>query len=156
MAAAAQAAVAHGADVVDINMGCPAKKVLNRQAGSALLRDPPLVEAILRAVVAAVDVPVTLKMRTGWDAAQRNGVDIARRAEDACIAALAVHGRTRACGYGGAAEYDFDSDVVDERWVPGVHAQTPEMFAEWCLAEGMADSLLYKGIQTADTIKSKS
>jgi tRNA-dihydrouridine synthase B len=94
-----------GAQVIDINMGCPAKKVCNRAAGSALLRDEPLVGAILAAVVRAVDVPVTLKMRTGWDPAHRNGERIARLAEDAGIAALAVHGRTRADHYRGAAEY---------------------------------------------------
>jgi tRNA-dihydrouridine synthase B len=106
LAAAASAAVAHGADVVDINMGCPAKKVLNRLAGSALLRDEALVRSILRAVVDAVRVPVTLKMRTGWDTASRNGVAVARIAEDAGVQALTVHGRTRACAYGGNAEYD--------------------------------------------------
>lgn len=106
LAEAAAAAVTHGADVIDINMGCPAKKVLNRQAGSALLREPALVAEILRAVVGAVTVPVTLKMRTGWDTSQRNGVAIARIAEDAGVQALTVHGRTRACGYGGSAEYD--------------------------------------------------
>lgn len=106
MAAAAQAAVAHGADIVDINMGCPAKKVLDRQAGSALLRDERLVATILARVVAAVDVPVTLKTRTGWQRAARNGVTIARIAEDAGIRALTVHGRTRECAFKGHAEYD--------------------------------------------------
>ncbi|MEQ8660490.1 MAG: tRNA dihydrouridine synthase DusB [Gammaproteobacteria bacterium] len=106
MADAARAAVAHGADIVDINMGCPAKKVLDKQAGSALLRDERLVGAILAAVVAAVDVPVTLKTRTGWQRAARNGVSIARIAEDAGIQALTVHGRTRECAFRGHAEYD--------------------------------------------------
>ncbi len=94
-----------GAQIIDINMGCPAKKVCNRAAGSALLRDEALVGAILDAVVAAVDVPVTLKMRTGWDPEHRNGLRIARIAEDAGIMALAVHGRTRADRYEGSAEY---------------------------------------------------
>ena len=106
MAEAARAAVELGADVVDINMGCPAKKVLDKQAGSALLRDEKLVAAILHEVVAAVDVPVTLKTRTGWRRAARNGVCIARIAEDAGIAALTVHGRTRECAFKGHAEYD--------------------------------------------------
>ena len=106
LAAAALAAVAHGADIIDINMGCPAKKVLNRLAGSALLRDEALVGSLLRAVVGAVDVPVTLKMRTGWDMASRNGVAVARIAEDAGVQALTVHGRTRACAFTGHAEYD--------------------------------------------------
>ena len=92
--------------IIDINMGCPAKKVCNVAAGSALLRDEALVAAILRAVVAAVDVPVTLKIRTGWSPDRRNALAVARLAEDAGIAALAVHGRTRACGFVGPAEYD--------------------------------------------------
>ena len=94
-----------GAQIIDINMGCPAKKVCNRAAGSALLRDETLVGAILEAVVRAVDVPVTLKMRTGWDPEHRNGVSIARIAEGAGIAALAVHGRTRTDRFDGLAEY---------------------------------------------------
>jgi tRNA-dihydrouridine synthase B len=105
MAEAARRNRDQGAQIIDINMGCPAKKVCNRAAGSALLRDEGLVADILAAVVAAVDVPVTLKMRTGWDGAHRNGVQIARLAEDSGIAALAVHGRTRADRYEGAAEY---------------------------------------------------
>jgi len=94
-----------GAQIIDINMGCPAKKVCNRAAGSALLRDEPLVGAILAAVVRAVDIPVTLKMRTGWDPATRNGLAVARMAEASGIAALAIHGRTRADRYEGQAEY---------------------------------------------------
>jgi len=95
-----------GAQIIDINMGCPAKKVCNVYAGSALLQDEPLVAHILAAVVAAVDVPVTLKIRTGWNRDNRNGVSIARMAQDCGIAALAVHGRTRADLYEGEAEYD--------------------------------------------------
>jgi len=107
--AAARANVALGAQVIDINMGCPAKKVCNRAAGSALLRDEALVARILEATVEAMmplGVPVTLKTRTGWSPDHRNALRIARLAEDAGIAAIAVHGRTRACGYGGDAEYD--------------------------------------------------
>jgi tRNA-dihydrouridine synthase B len=106
LAEAARYNVDHGAQIVDINMGCPAKKVCNVWAGSALLQDEPLVGRILDAVVKAVDVPVTLKIRTGWDRANRNGLRIARIAESAGIAALAVHGRTRADQYQGAAEYE--------------------------------------------------
>lgn len=96
-----------GADVIDINMGCPAKKVCSKAAGSALLKDEELVGRILTEVVRAVDVPVTLKIRTGWDTEHRNGVRIARMAEDAGIQSLAVHGRTRACAFlDGTVEYD--------------------------------------------------
>ncbi|MHB8424885.1 MAG: tRNA dihydrouridine synthase DusB [Gammaproteobacteria bacterium] len=105
MAEAARLNVAEGAQIIDINMGCPAKKVCNKLAGSALLQDEELVRRILNAVVAAVDVPVTLKIRTGWDRQHRNGVCIAMLAQDAGIQALAVHGRTRADLYTGTAEY---------------------------------------------------
>ena len=106
MATAARYNVDQGADIIDINMGCPAKKVCNVMAGSALLKDERLVAQILTAVVNAVAVPVTLKIRTGWDKEHRNGLTIARIAEECGIQALAVHGRTRACGYAGTAEYD--------------------------------------------------
>ena len=106
MADAARYNVERGAQIIDINMGCPAKKVCNAAAGSALLANEPLVEAIVRAVVRAVDVPVTLKIRTGIDPGHRNALAIARIAEAAGIAALAVHGRTRACAYVGPVEYD--------------------------------------------------
>ncbi|MGY4028056.1 tRNA dihydrouridine synthase DusB [Aeromonas rivuli] len=106
MAFAARYNVEQGAQIVDINMGCPAKKVNKKLAGSALLRQPDLVRTICRAVVDAVEVPVTLKIRTGWDPDNRNGEEIARIAEDCGIAALAVHGRTRSCLYKGEAEYD--------------------------------------------------
>ena len=106
MAEAARVNVAHGAQIIDINMGCPAKKVCSVAAGSALMRDEPLVGQILQRVVDAVDVPVTLKMRTGWDLANRNAPRIAQLAEQAGIAAVAVHGRSRACAYRGEAEYD--------------------------------------------------
>ncbi len=106
LADAARANVDLGADVIDINMGCPAKKVCNAACGSALLADEPLVARILDAVIAAVDVPVTLKIRTGSDPSSRNGVRIARIAEAAGVAALAVHGRTRACRFNGQAEHE--------------------------------------------------
>ncbi len=106
MAEAAQRNVDAGAQIIDINMGCPAKKVCNKAAGSALMKDETLVRHILEAVVNAVSVPVTLKMRTGWNPEHRNGVSIARMAEAIGIQALAVHGRTRACMYQGNAEYE--------------------------------------------------
>ncbi|MGY3904782.1 tRNA dihydrouridine synthase DusB [Aeromonas lusitana] len=106
MAFAARYNVEQGAQIVDINMGCPAKKVNKKLAGSALLRQPDLVRTICQAVVNAVEVPVTLKIRTGWDPDNRNGEEIARIAEDCGIAALAVHGRTRTDLYRGEAEYD--------------------------------------------------
>lgn len=101
-----------GAEIIDINMGCPAKKVCKRAAGSALLADEKLVADILRAVVTAVDVPVTLKIRTGTSPENRNALHIARIAEDSGIAALSIHGRTRACKFRGQAEYDTIADVV--------------------------------------------
>ena len=106
MAKAARYNADNGAQIIDINMGCPAKKVCNVAAGSALLQNETLVGNILDAVVGAVDIPVTLKIRTGWDTDNRNGVTIARIAESAGIQSLAVHGRTRACGYKGEAEFD--------------------------------------------------
>lgn len=105
IASAALACVDRGAQIIDINMGCPAKKVCKKLAGSALLKDERLVASILSAAVAAVDVPISLKIRTGWDAEHRNAVRIARIAEDCGVVSLAVHGRTRACGYKGDAEY---------------------------------------------------
>ncbi|MAT93505.1 MAG: tRNA dihydrouridine synthase DusB [Halioglobus sp.] len=112
MAEAARYNVALGAQIIDINMGCPAKKVCRKAAGSALLADETLVADILRAVVDAVDVPVTLKIRTGTTPQARNGVRVARIAQDAGIAALAVHGRTRACAFRGQAEYDTIAAIV--------------------------------------------
>lgn len=106
MAEAARYNVAQGAQIIDINMGCPAKKICNVMAGSALLQDELLVGRILDAVVSAVDVPVTLKIRTGWDTQHRNALAVARIAENAGVQALAIHGRTRACAYTGNAEYD--------------------------------------------------
>jgi tRNA-dihydrouridine synthase B len=118
MAEAARHNVAEGAHIIDINMGCPAKKVCNVMAGSALLQHEKLVGNILEAVVNAVDVPVTLKIRTGWDRDNRNGVRIARIAEDAGIQALAVHGRTRADAYKGDAEYDTIAEIKSHITIP--------------------------------------
>ena len=118
MAEAARFNADHGADIIDINMGCPAKKVCNVMAGSALLQDEGLVARILEAVVEAVDVPVTLKIRTGWDAEHRNALQVARIAEQSGIQALAVHGRTRACGYRGEAEHDTVRDIKEAASIP--------------------------------------
>ncbi len=118
MAEAAQLNVANGAQIIDINMGCPAKKVCKKVAGSALLKDEQLVADILHAVVSAVDVPVTLKFRTGWSTEERNALRIARIAEDAGISALALHGRTRACGFSGEVEYDTIAAVVESVSIP--------------------------------------
>lgn len=118
LAAAARHAVEHGAQIVDINMGCPAKKVCSAWAGSALLKDEPLVARIVSAVVRAVEVPVTLKIRTGWDAAHKNGLSVARLAEDAGVAALAVHGRTRDMLYTGEAEYETIAAIKQAVRIP--------------------------------------
>ena len=118
MAEAARVNLARGAQIIDINMGCPAKKVCRADAGSALLRNEPLVAKILRAVVAAVDAPVTLKIRTGWDPEHRNGLRIARIAEAEGIQALAVHGRTRSCGFSGMAEYDTIGEIKQSVSIP--------------------------------------
>jgi tRNA-dihydrouridine synthase B len=118
LAEAARYNVDQGAQIIDINMGCPAKKVCNVMAGSALLKDEPLVGRILSAVVTAVGVPVTLKIRTGWDRANKNALRVARIAEKAGIQALAIHGRTRACGFSGEAEYDTIAAVKSEVRVP--------------------------------------
>ncbi len=118
MAEAAQYNVDQGAQIIDINMGCPAKKICNVMAGSALLQDEPLVARILDAVVAAVDVPVTLKIRTGWDRAHKNALNILRLAENAGIQVLAIHGRTRACLYKGEAEYETIAAVKAAARIP--------------------------------------
>ncbi len=118
LATAARACVERGAQIIDINMGCPAKKVCKRLAGSALLRDEKLVEDILATVVTAVDVPVTLKIRTGWDPENKNGVEIARIAEQCGVQALAIHGRTRACRYRGQAEYDTIAHIKETISIP--------------------------------------
>jgi tRNA-dihydrouridine synthase B len=120
MAEAAKAAVDAGADIVDINMGCPAKKVCRKLAGSALLQDESQVAAILSAVVGAVSVPVSLKTRTGWNPDNRNGVRVARLAEDCGVQALAIHGRTRACRFAGSAEYETIARIVEAVSIPVV------------------------------------
>ncbi len=118
MAEAARAVADAGADIIDINMGCPAKKVCRKLAGSALLKDERRVGEILAAVVGAVDLPVTLKTRTGWDPDNRNGVRVARLAEDCGIRALAIHGRTRTCRFAGNAEYETIAQIVDAVSIP--------------------------------------
>ncbi|MDP3816837.1 tRNA dihydrouridine synthase DusB [Pseudomonas sp.] len=118
LAEAALRNVELGAQIIDINMGCPAKKVCNKAAGSALLKDESLVREILQAVVAAVNVPVTLKIRTGWDRQNKNGIEVAKIAEDAGIVALAVHGRTRADLYMGEAEYDTIAAIKQAVSIP--------------------------------------
>jgi tRNA-dihydrouridine synthase B len=120
LAEAARYNVDRGAQIIDINMGCPAKKVCAVASGSALLRDEPLVGRILQAVVAAVDVPVTLKFRTGWSPEHRNAIRIARMAEDAGVRMLTLHGRTRACGFGGHAEYETIAEVKRAVSIPVV------------------------------------
>lgn len=133
LATAAKLCVQRGAQIIDINMGCPAKKVCRQAAGSALLRDPALVRRILDTVVAAVDVPVTLKIRTGWDLRNRNGLEVGRIAEQAGIQALAVHGRTRACRYNGAAEYETIARIKASLSIPVIangDITTPEKSLE--------------------------
>lgn len=118
LADAARFNVENGAHIIDINMGCPAKKVCSVAAGSALMRDEKLVEKILHSVVNAVDVPVTLKTRTGWDLENKNGVSVATIAENAGISAIAVHGRTRACMYTGEAEYETIAKIKSQISIP--------------------------------------
>jgi tRNA-dihydrouridine synthase B len=118
LAQAARYNVDRGAQIIDINMGCPAKKVCNVAAGSALLKDEALVARILDAVVEAVDVPVTLKVRTGWDRDHRNAPRVARIAESAGVQALSIHGRTRACGFTGEAEYHTIALVKSQVSIP--------------------------------------
>ena len=144
MAAAARHNVERGAQIIDINMGCPAKKICNVMAGSALLQNEKLVGELLQAVVGAVDVPVTLKIRTGWDKHNRNAVNIARIAEDCGIQALAVHGRTRACAYTGDAEYDTIRAVKSAVRIPVIangDITTPEK-AKFVLQHTGADAVM--------------
>lgn len=141
---AAKFNVERGAQLIDINMGCPAKKVCNTLAGSALLRDEKLVKELLTAVVAAVDVPVTLKIRTGWCKNSRNGTTIARMAEDLGIKALAVHGRTKACAYKGEAEYDTIAQIKESINIPVIangDITTPEK-AKFVLEYTKADGVM--------------
>lgn len=144
LAEAARLNQANGAQIIDINMGCPAKKVCNKAAGSALMRDERLVADILQAVVAAVDIPVTLKMRTGWDEQNRNAETIAHMAEQSGIQAIAVHGRTRSCAYRGHAEYDTIAAVKQKVKIPvfaNGDIDSPEK-AKYVLDYTQADGLL--------------
>ena len=144
MAEAARYNVAQGAQIIDINMGCPAKKICNVMAGSALLQDQPLVGRILDAVVGAVDVPVTLKIRTGWDTQHKNALAVARIAESAGIQVLAIHGRTRACAYAGHAEYDTIAAVKASVRIPVIangDITTPEK-AKHVLEYTKADAIM--------------
>jgi tRNA-dihydrouridine synthase B len=144
LAQAARYNVDAGAQVIDINMGCPAKKICNVMAGSALMQNEKLVAEILEAVVGAVDVPVTLKIRTGWDKGNRNAVRIAKIAEASGIQALAIHGRTRACAYTGDAEYDTISAVKAEIRIPVIangDITTPEK-AKYVLEHTGADAVM--------------
>ena len=143
LAKAAKQAQALGAHFVDINMGCPAKKVNKKMAGSALMQYPDLVEQIVKAVVAAVKVPVTLKTRTGWNLDNRNGVEIAKIAERNGIQSLAIHGRTRACMYKGQAEYDTIKAIKEAVDIPVIangDINSPEqaqMVLEYTKADGL-------------------
>ncbi|KHA61769.1 tRNA-dihydrouridine synthase B [Vibrio variabilis] len=144
MADAAQFSVENGAQIIDINMGCPAKKVNKKLAGSALLQYPDIIEDILKAVVNAVDVPVTLKTRTGWDTDNKNCVQIAKLAEDCGIQALALHGRTKACMYKGEAEYDSIKAVKQAISIPVIangDIDSPEK-AKFVLEYTGADALM--------------
>ena len=144
LAQAARYNVDHGAQIIDINMGCPAKKICNVMAGSALLQNEKLVAEILETVVGAVDVPVTLKIRTGWDKANRNATNIARIAESSGIQALAIHGRTRACAYTGDAEYDTIravKSVVNIPIIANGDITTPEK-ARYVLQHTGADGVM--------------
>lgn len=144
MAEAAKFNEDQGAQIIDINMGCPAKKVCNTLAGSALLQNEALVKNILEAVVKAVSIPVTLKIRTGWDKDQRNGVTIAKIAESCGIKALAVHGRTRCCFYKGDAEYDTMAAIKQAIKIPLIangDIETPEK-AQFVLKHTQADGVM--------------
>jgi len=144
MAEAARLNVEQGAQIIDINMGCPARKVCGTLAGAALLRDEALVGCILEAVVGAVAVPVTLKIRTGWDLNHRNGVAIARIAEGAGIRALTVHGRTRACGYSGPVDYASIRAIRQAVSTPVIangDIDGPEK-ARWVLEQTGADAVM--------------
>ena len=144
LAEAAKYNADQGAQIIDINMGCPAKKICNVMAGSALLQDEALVARILGAVVKAVEIPVTLKIRTGWNRDNRNAINIARIAEDSGIQALAIHGRTRACGYSGDAEYDTIAAVKTHIRIPVIangDITTPEK-ARYVLEHTGADAVM--------------
>ncbi len=144
MAEAARYNVGQGAQIIDINMGCPAKKVCNVMAGSALLKDEALVGRILEAVVEAVDTPVTLKFRTGWDQHNKNALTVARIAAESGIQLLSIHGRTRACGFTGHAEYDTIAEVKSATRLPVVangDITTPQK-AKYVLDYTRADGIM--------------
>ncbi|MDI1230232.1 MAG: tRNA dihydrouridine synthase DusB [Methylobacter sp.] len=144
MADAARLNAQRGAQIIDINMGCPAKKVCSVAAGSALMRDEALVKRILDAVVNAVDIPVTLKIRTGWDLHSRNAAKIAQIAENSGIAALTIHGRTRACKFNGQAEHDTVKQVKQAISIPVIangDIDTPEQ-AQFVLQSTGADAIM--------------
>jgi tRNA-dihydrouridine synthase B len=149
MADAAREAVARGAQIIDINLGCPAKKVCRKLAGSALLKDEDRVRQILTRVVDAVQVPVTVKMRTGWSPDQRNGVRVAQLAERAGIQALAVHGRTRECAYKGEAEYDTIRKIKSAVSIPvfaNGDIDSPEKAAEVMRTTGANGVMLGRAV----------
>ncbi len=144
MGEAAKLAVDRGAELIDINFGCPAKKVVRKATGSALMRDVPLAKAIMQAVVGAVEVPVTVKMRTGWDEHSRNAVELARIAEDVGVRMLTVHGRTRCDFYTGTADWNFIAGVKDAVSVPLIangDIRSPED-AVSCLRTTGADAIM--------------
>ena len=144
MAEAARYNADQGAQIIDINMGCPAKKICNVMAGSALLKDEALVGKILEAVTKAVDIPVTLKIRTGWDTQHKNALSVAKLAEQSGIHALAIHGRTRACAYQGHAEYDTIAEVKTLVSIPVIangDITTPEK-AKQVLEYTKADAIM--------------
>ena len=150
LADAARYNVTNGAQIIDINMGCPAKKVCNVMAGSALLRDETLVARILDAVVQAVDVPVTLKIRTGWDSSSRNGVAIAQLAERCGIQLLSVHGSTRADAFTGEAEYDTIRDIKKAVSIPVIangDIGTPEKAREVLAHSGVDGVMIGRAAQ---------
>ena len=150
MAQAARINVSQGAQIIDINMGCPAKKVNKKLAGSALMQHPELVEHILKAVVEAVDVPVTLKTRTGWNPNHKNGIEIARIAERCGIQALAVHGRTRACMYKGEAEYNTIRAIKEAISIPVIangDITSPEQAAHVLKYTGADAIMIGRGAQ---------
>ena len=150
MAQAAKINVSQGAQIIDINMGCPAKKVNQKLAGSALMQHPALVESILTAVVEAVDVPVTLKTRTGWNLDHKNGIEIAQIAERCGIQALAVHGRTRACMYKGEAEYNTIRAIKETISIPVIangDITSPEQAAHVLRYTGADAIMIGRGAQ---------
>jgi len=150
MAEAAQFNVENGAQIIDINMGCPAKKVCKLMAGSALMKNETLVADILQSVVNAVDVPVTLKIRTGWDLDNRNALSIANIAEAEGVQALTIHGRSRACAFRGEAEYETIAEVKSRINIPVIangDIDSPEKAAEVLRLTGADGLMIGRGAQ---------